>query len=159
MLISVVILAYLVNPKEYVYDLFLNGEKIALSTLLGVLSGLLFSYAYFTLDSQHINLQDIPKLWWINIILKSVSEELLYRGILITEMRKRDIATGLTVVLQAILFALSHFESSSSVQYLGVTFLFGMISGFLMLKFKNLLPSSVMHVVTNMILLYGFSLF
>ncbi len=119
-----------------------------LSILFGGMSSLGTSTASFesaTPDSIGLALLSIPVL----AILPAVLEELLFRGILCTELDRRGMLR--TLLLGPLLFALIHFDLSN----LGVYFFAGLLLTLVLYATDSLIAVMLLHAAYNLLCLFG----
>ena len=147
-------------------DIQLNKISI-LSTLkligLGVLLMLLFPFLNFTLFFRNINSGLvgvlIPNLDFFSnenfpfskeyyffklLIIGPVLEELFFRGIIQTKLREKLSMTK-SIILSSLFFGVWHMDLEQFI----VTFLAGLLLGFIYEKNKNLLETIIVHVSVN----------
>lgn len=74
----------------------------------------------------------------------AVCEELLFRGVLLTALRRR-LSDPAAVLLQALLFSAYHLNIYQAPS----TFLVGLVLGILVIRGRSLLPASLLHALHN----------
>lgn len=87
-------------------------------------------------------------VWCVVALCVAVSEELVYRGYLQTQLTHFTRLAPAGVVLQAVLFALAHANQGAAVmiRFLG----YGVTFGALALSRKSLLPTMICHAVLDL---------
>ena len=96
---------------------------------------------------------------WILIFVLSngLLEELLYRG-LFFEKYRNFLGFNLCNLLQALVYSLMHFGvsyTSDSLIFLGITFVLGILYGYIILKTNSLLGSILFHAGTDIAIIIG----
>jgi membrane protease YdiL (CAAX protease family) len=135
-----------------------NIKKNALYTVLGfalifmvlpVLAAVLY---YYGLDDQEIVagiVMELPLyILAMAIVVAPVSEELLFRALLITRIREYSRSAVLAIILASAVFAVFHAGYGSVVQFVGV-FVVGLILGFIYWGSGSVIPSMIIHFVYN----------
>lgn len=79
------------------------------------------------------------------VLLSSVLEEILFRGAVISSLRRYG--NGFAVIVSALLFALSH----TTLSAIPSAFLFGLFFGYLYIKTDSIIPSIIFHFINNLI--------
>ena len=106
-----------------------------------------------------LNSQDALVLYAIGlVILVPFSEELLFRGFLMTGLQVGRYGAGVAVIVSAALWASAH-SVNQTFEY-GALFLFGCALGLLRIKYKSILPAFAVHCLNNLgalILMIGMS--
>lgn len=83
-----------------------------------------------------------------NILLPAILEEILCRGVLLTEYR--SFGNGFAVCMSAAMFALLHFDPANLFYY----FCLGLILGAVTVVSDSLIPALVMHTLCNLSYFY-----
>lgn len=104
---------------------------------------------YDTGDSSQVFLALTPLLAFVLALTAGVTEELLFRGILQTQLR-RIMPVASAIFIQAIFFGLIHAGYGNFSQILFPT-LFGIAMGLLVLRF-GLIPAIMVHAGVNLII-------
>ena len=92
------------------------------------------------------------ELWWYSLILAllpALSEELLFRGFLLTGLRRR-FRPWMAVFLSSLLFGLYHLNVFQFVPSL----ILGMVLGLLTIKSGSVLPAMLYHLIHNGVQVY-----
>jgi membrane protease YdiL (CAAX protease family) len=124
---------------------------IGIGLLLGSMFGLLFIIAqatkYIQTDARYTSVA----LTAI-VIQSSLAEEILFRGYLLSYLRKYGFSQIPSIVLQSLIFTILHITRYSDNWIMScVLFLFGITAGYFTLKNKNLGTALTMHAVNNLI--------
>jgi membrane protease YdiL (CAAX protease family) len=85
------------------------------------------------------------------VLIYPVIEEIFYRGLLL-QLLRRYTPTWLAVLVPTSLFALTHIGSGISNVILA--FAFGLVSSWLVIRSRSLLPSIVCHAAVNLSVLF-----
>lgn len=143
------------------FGLKLKGKQVVSFVILGLLLGFalqLTLFLLFTNLEQHIYLPPISIMSWIlkgllpAIIIHacvSVSEELLFRGYLLSKLQNL-FHTPIAVSIQATLFSLTHYFNSgfSIMAFIGL-FVFGVLMALLKFKSESLIFPIAFHLIWN----------
>ncbi|MBD5131391.1 MAG: CPBP family intramembrane metalloprotease [Clostridiales bacterium] len=157
--------------NNYKFDFTLFADKaqkksklfyVALFVVPVLCAGLLLTgmylptvwYGYFTTyvlkmspDIGNISIDTSSALAMLiiaSVFLAPVCEEIIYRGVLATGLRKKKSAT-VAIVLSALAFMLMHMSPAQVV----FQFALGAVSAFILLKSGRLLPSILLHATAN----------
>jgi len=87
------------------------------------------------------------------IIIPAICEEVLFRGIIFSEYRKYGSANA--IIISSVCFAMLHF----SVQNLPVYLFAGLLFGFTAAITRSIVPSVVLHLMSNTLNIYGSDVF
>ena len=122
-----------------------------MSPVFGEFFGLLREIAGFATDAKR--LQGQPVAAWViaiprGVLLVPLFEEVLFRGLLLTWLRKH-LREDLAVIAMAALFALEH----GSFVVAPYAFLLGITTGYVKLRTGSILNTFVMHFLNNLFLL------
>ncbi len=82
-----------------------------------------------------------------SFLVAPINEEILFRGFLVPRIG---------VVLSAVIFAVPHLLTYSSVAELIASFAFGLIAGYALKKTRSLYPSIIAHMLVNMLTVLSF---
>lgn len=145
----------------------LKWDAIIKTALIAAIFGIVF---YFVPEpaSSLIELPFVSML--VYLILVAISEEMLFRGVIL-ELAERAFALDRAIILQAIVFALSHFVGikavfahfgavSASISitaiyvalYYAALLLFGIAAAYLYKAKRNLAYPVIFHLIVNMII-------
>lgn len=86
-------------------------------------------------------------MYLIACILAPITEEILFRGLLLNRLKSKY-GVNKALVVSSIVFALVHFDIGIAGRVL-----FGLITGIMYLNTKSLLPSILFHIFANSLLL------
>ncbi len=145
---------YLGNVSLLPIQLTLNSViwGIALGLGITVASGLVYQVwpAYSRSADQYLRLVLTPLLWpdlmWLGL-LPGLSEELVFRGVMLSALG----ANILAVILSSLCFGILHFSGSQQWPYVIWATVVGLILGYVSLVTGNLLVPIVAHICTNFI--------
>ena len=144
---------FLFYPVDETSKFFSLGESPLMSLVVSLLVGLVFSFLFFRIDTQ-IATQAITIYSGFYVVTKAMSEEILFRGFLLNDLRKFGFAPIIANILQTIVFVLGHSQSFHSIYFALLVFGFGFIAGLLVIKRETLIYSMILHIVTNMFVFY-----
>lgn len=117
--------------------------------VLPLLSAVLY---YYGLNDQSVITEIVMELpvyiLAMAIVIAPLSEELLFRALLITKIEKYTRSAILAIVIAAAVFSLFHVSYGSIVQFIGV-FVVGLILGFIYRKSGSIIPPMVIHLIYN----------
>jgi membrane protease YdiL (CAAX protease family) len=136
------------NPK----DLFLG---VGLGLIITILSGLAyrFSAPYRKSADYYLKLVlkplALPDLIWLGL-LPGLSEELLFRGVMLPALGANDLA----VFVSSLCFGVLHLSGSEQWPYVIWATIIGMILGYSALFSGNLLVPIAAHILTNVLSSY-----
>lgn len=82
------------------------------------------------------------------LIVAPVTEEFIYRGLIITELQKKY-NNVTAVIISALLFGISHIMAGGVILLAG-SLIVGIILGIIFVKTKSLLPVIIAHVFANL---------
>jgi sodium transport system permease protein len=91
-----------------------------------------------------VDVQNLPIALFIFAITPAVCEELLFRGALLSGLR-RAVPAPTAIVLQAILFGLFHMDPVRLVP----TTVLGLLLGYVAVQSRSLLPGALLHAANN----------
>ena len=86
-------------------------------------------------------------LWVVLSMSAGFAEELVFRGYLLTQFRAMTRSTGLALILQAVLFGVSH--GYQGVRACVTISLYGLLFGALALRRRSLRPGMIAHAWTD----------
>ena len=147
-----------VNAKQIIYPILLPVFLVILSEFIIILGG---NEGHPAIDSMS-NMQ----MFFIIVLLASLSEELLFRGFLQNMLEPiksfgikiLKIKLSLPVIISGILFGLMHFGIMSmgasfdfAVQIVIAAMIMGMIAGYYQEKYNNFSYALIVHVTSNLI--------
>lgn len=98
-----------------------NGFLFSIGDLMKRLVDCFGSYASFFLD-------------FFSTLVNAISEEILYRGFILTLFQRAFHSSSLSVFLSALLFGLSHFPFHQNWYTVIFAFIFGIVYGYLRIK-------------------------
>ena len=170
MFIPSIVFAYLYYNENIMENLYFRREGAIKSIFFGFLATLIFIFMQgillIVLGYEESNplaerIVEIVKgnlfLLFLIPVISSISEETFYRGIIQNLLQKK---IGVySIFITSIIFAIAHLEYKTIFQFL-MPFLFGILLGFLMYKFKNIFAPISAHFFYNFLslffgLLYG----
>lgn len=133
--------AALTLPVFFVSFLLLNYFNVIIKTLFNKIG------IYGVDRAQAAPRDGVPLVLFVLmfVIFPAVLEEVLFRGILLSRLRK--LGDGFAVVLSSVIFALMHHDLVSMP---GV-FLFGLLFGYATILSNSLIPAIAMHFLNNSI--------
>jgi len=131
-----------------------NISKFLLFTGTGLACGLLLGF-FFVIVQGTKYIQVDPRYtitaYITSSIQTSMAEELLFRGYLLSYLRKYEFNLVFSVVFQALLFAILHIPRyPGNWTAIFIVFLGGLTAGYLTWKNINLIPALVLHIVINL---------
>ncbi len=137
-------------PARAIWEALLSGSGlVGLTALYGLALQYLWPSAYQQMvDEQTVQLTWLaapwPLLWFSAVIVAPICEELMYRGVVFSGLRR---AWGLpaAAVASAILFAAVHLMPLSLVPLFAI----GLASALLYARHRSLLVSLVLHAAYN----------
>ena len=147
-----------VNAKQIIYPILLPVVLVLLNESIIILRG---NEGHPAIDSMS-NMQ----IFFIIVLLASLSEELLFRGFLQNMLEPiksfgikiLKIKLSLPVIISGILFGLMHFGIMSmgasfdfAVQIVIAAMIMGMIAGYYQEKYNNFSYALIVHVTSNLI--------
>ncbi len=132
-----------------------NSLKYAIIAFLAtiailILVNIIFSSQSAQTDAQRVSvlINKLPLYLLIfAIVFAPISEELFFRALLISVISKR-FGSMIGIVAPAILFGLVHFTYGSKLEIL-VTFLIGLLFGYIYKKSNSILPTIIAHAIYN----------
>jgi uncharacterized protein len=86
----------------------------------------------------------------IGLGLVAISEELVFRGFLISFLKKRSLSTLGIVFISSILFGAMHW--SNGVYIIFSSFIWGIATSFFVIKYRSLYPAIIAHYIINLII-------
>lgn len=97
------------------------------------------------------NFENIKKIEIIlsMIIIPAVCEEILFRGVLLSEYRRYGTANA--VIVTSLCFAMLHFSISNFFMYLFA----GLVFGFVTAMTRSIFPSIALHLLSNTLSIYA----
>jgi membrane protease YdiL (CAAX protease family) len=131
-------------------------EGLLWGMLFGVLAIIVFNpyHSQPIIDKSLVN----PFFWvslTFGVVQKAVSEEIIFRLLLLNYLRKGGWNETVIIFIQGFLFGLIHIEKYQIfMPGLAFTFIFGWFAGWLATKQKNVWGVSITHVVINLISIF-----
>ncbi|MEB3220084.1 MAG: CPBP family intramembrane glutamic endopeptidase [Nostocales cyanobacterium 94392] len=136
-----------------------NQKELLIGVLLGLtITGLSsLAYRFFPVYRRSANYYleivlkplALPDLIWLGL-LPGLSEELLFRGVMLPALGFNDLA----VIVSSICFGVLHLSGSEQWAYVIWATIVGMILGYSALLTGNLLVPIVAHIITNLVSSY-----
>lgn len=136
-------------PKDD-FNPFNLAEKPLLLLITHVLLGLMFSYASFISNNNHVASRVCSFLCLLFIIFYSTSEEIIIRGLLLYDLQKYNISFLLVNLFQSVFFVSLHDMAYKSIPYLFIAFVFSFYAGYITMKKRSLVYPIVLHIIANM---------
>ena len=102
-----------------------------------------------------LNLSIAPDIWWGVIILVGLSEEVVFRGLILQQVEEMTASFWTANIVQTVLFALTHvpywLSQGQSITFglIGFVLVAGFILGLIFKKTKSLWPCMIIHSVNN----------
>ena len=153
-LFIIVLIGLLVNIADIQNQVYiLDNNKTLFFSGIGLLFGLLFGFLFMVAkitDYLPGSADYTPLALVVDSIQNSVAEEFLFRGYLLSYLRKYKFNLLFAMILQSFIFTILHTRYSDNWILLAIIFLLGTIGGYLTWKSSNLIPASVMHIVVNL---------
>ena len=132
----------------------------------GVIYALIFVFLIFFLDSlrsgmlfkfSFASINKVPPLFIIDLLLMAFIEELIFRGVLISNL-KRLKGVLFALFASSLIFAFFHFVWLFSGEYpnkniLAYGSVYGLIWGIIFIRSNNIFPSTTAHFITNLLIL------
>jgi membrane protease YdiL (CAAX protease family) len=139
-----------IQNQVYIKDV----RKVGFFSSVGLLLGVILM-PFFAADQGIDSIQSIAKYTpfalLIGMMQLSVAEEFLFRGYLLSYLRKYAFSSHIAILFQALIFTVFHTRRySDDWILLLVTFLFGFLAGYLTWKSDSLIPASLMHISINL---------
>lgn len=145
---------YVVRPKHIIF--------VLVSALVLLCGTLLIKYGQYTLFDEMYSTNGLVDSVVNNtasysgsgiiiayVIIPAVTEELFYRGIILSEYRPYGSVNA--VIVSALCFAFMHFSFDNFLLYLFA----GLVLGMVAVVTRSLLASVILHVLSNLLSLYG----
>ncbi len=159
-----ILFAYLYYGGNALSNLYFRKEGIVKSIFFGILSTTIFIFfqgililliGYEESNPLAEKIVEIVKrnlfLLFLIPIISSISEETFYRGVIQNLLQKK---IGIhSIFLTSLIFAIAHIEYKTIFQIL-MPFLYGILLGFLMYKFKNIFAPISAHFFYNFLSLF-----
>lgn len=123
---------------------------IGLAIIISILSSLIYRFweAYRRSADFYLELVVKPLIWadliWLGL-LPGLSEELLFRGVMLSALG----ANLFALIVSSIVFGLLHYSGTEQIAYVIWATLVGFILGFSAIYTGNLLIPIVAHIITN----------
>ena len=145
------------NKNNYCNEFHLNFKHISAGIILGLLFKIildpLFNYnlvlGFQDITNLPANNIDFPiSALFTLIIIIPISEELLFRQLILTYFLKNTSSLIFSILLGSLLFALIHLPSLNSVIN---TFFLGLFLSILYLKMNSIILPIVIHIVFNLV--------
>jgi membrane protease YdiL (CAAX protease family) len=154
LIVSLIGILWNVNNIRSQFHIRDKGEIIRL-TGIGLVSGLLLGI-FFILAQGTQHFQVDPRFtittYIASSIQASISEELLFRGYLLSYLRTYKVNPIFSVIFQALMFAVLHIPRyPGNWVAIFIAFLAGLIAGYITWKINNLIPALILHIVFNLI--------
>ncbi len=132
------------------FVVMVSGSLLA-SILTGGISSLAGNFTLYETFTARSNGQFLQTVYLLfaYVILPSVGEELLFRGILFAEFKTWGV--GISLLLTSLLFSMMHFSFPLLLSYL----LLGFLLGFARYALDSLLAPLLLHLAYNLFALYG----
>ncbi len=122
---------------------------VLMFVILPILGAVLYYYDLYDQEIVTGIVMELPLyILAMAVVVAPISEELLFRALLITKIRKY-VPTIIAVIIAAAIFALFHVGYGSVVQLIGV-FTVGLILGFVYWRSGSILPSMFIHLAYNL---------
>lgn len=174
----ILILLYLWHNNKTVSEVGVHSNKLGLSFLFGVIIFLVFDGTQIIVDfvmmtavgaEPVVGLAQIPPEWGLYLfgfyIINSFMEEGLFRGLMMRQFMTK-MSVGKANLLQSFLFGIWHIVwpikayisgevdlagfTSYAFQYVLVTFVAGLVFGYMFQKSNSLIGPVVLHTIHNM---------
>ena len=135
-------------PITFDTNSILSG--IGLAIVISILSNLIYRFweDYRISADYYLELVVQPLIWadllWLGL-LPGLSEELLFRGVILSALGENLLA----LIVSSIIFGILHYSGTGKVAYVVWATLVGFILGFSALYTGNLLIPIVAHIITN----------
>jgi membrane protease YdiL (CAAX protease family) len=157
-IISVIIIASLLIARFKLKDIYITSGKRIPGLIIGVLSFLVLGFLAMQNSENPISIEFIKRnLPWLFIFVffNGFLEELIFRGIFLKQLNN-FIKPFWSVLLTAIVFGAAHLQVSYTTEVLffaGITFVLGLIWGFLIHYTKSLLASVLFHAGADLLII------
>jgi len=141
---------YLFLNRRDLKNYFISNENTLKSVGFGIFLGLCLGVFVNTFYNIHYNNSSL--LVQVYELSVAFSEELLFRSILLGILIKYELRPGLAILIQSTVFMLGHlsyFYESQWVALIGVALL-GILSGWLTLRYRNVIGAVGLHSVYNL---------
>ena len=143
---ALIIIFLIVLRKERLskYGVTMNKWKSSLKASLAI-SIIAVVMLFFIKHFADINTSEFSLWWLVPYIFISVPlQEFVFRGYTQTRLEEATINRSETIILTSFAFAIFHFPSTSLI---AMTFVIGLIWGYLFEKYKTLSGSFVSHAI------------
>lgn len=123
---------------------------IGLSIIISILSSLIYHFweAYRVSADYYLELVVKPLIWidlvWLGL-LPGLSEELLFRGVMLSAFGTNTLA----LIISSIIFGVLHYSGKGQKPYVIWATLVGFILGLSAIQTGNLLVPIIAHIITN----------
>ena len=140
------------NTKIDIYNYFKKIDPIILLITIGaaIILNLIFTFEKVFLTGTILNLPDTKEILFTGRIISPFLEEIFFRGFMLASFYKTTNNFVLSAILSSLLFSLVHFNIMDP--YLPIlisTFALGLITCYLMIKYKNLWYCIAFHFTYN----------
>ncbi len=142
---KVEILAISFNIKDVLFG-------IGLAIIISILSSIIYRFweDYRRSADYYLELVVKPLIWadllWLGL-LPGLSEELLFRGVMLSALGENLLA----LIISSIIFGILHYNGKGQISYVVWATLVGFILGFSAIYTGNLLIPIIAHIITNWI--------
>ncbi len=157
---------YLMYGKNLLEKLYYKKERLVEAVAIGIAACFLFLVIQMVVSAillllgykeENPLVEEIAKeinllLLFLLPLLAAISEETFFRGLIQMHLEKKIGAIS-SILLTSLLFAIAHLEYKTLLQFL-FPFLFSILLGFLMYKWRNIFAPISAHFLYNFISLY-----
>jgi len=154
--LSTVFVVFLRRTKKLTFKINQSLPSLLAGSLLGIMPVLIFRFLCTTTGLTNFSqgflasIKTVEILWNIVFILWGiVYEEMLFRGMIWAFLRERNCGNVKILIIQALLFWLCHLNLVSTISFWFALPLISLWLGFLVLRYKSLIPSAMTHLVYN----------
>jgi|SRR3989344_3562863 len=142
--VIIIFLVFLRKEKLDKYGVTKNHWKnsVKLSLMISIAAVI---FLFFVKPFVDINLAEFSLMWLLPYIFISVPlQEFVFRGYVQTRLKEATINRTETIVLASFAFAIFHYPSTSLIV---MTFIIGLIWGYIFERYKSLSGSFISHVI------------
>ena len=158
LIISTVVIVSLLVSGLRLRDIYLNKGKLLTGLITGIISFLIMGFLALNNPEQPISPEFLKtNIEWILIFVffNGFMEELIFRGIFLKPLNQ-FFKPGWSIVLTAIVFGVAHMQVTYTPDvlfFVGLTFVLGLIWGFLIYYTRSLLASVLFHAGADLVII------
>lgn len=139
-------------PRDVGLQLPPSKKVLGVSLVIGVFTGAIeFLILRPPPALPHLTVGYLLQTTLVMVVFVGLGEELLFRGILLTNLEK-VLDARLALVMDALVFTILHF-TWRIVSEIVFVFLVGLLVGFIFQRTRSLLPPIILHAINNIVLI------